>query len=155
MGEGIGIGRKPELVGGGLIRSMGGWSEVLALRRRGEKTASEERILGDSEFVERVLKEWDEVGRTNLRLNRVRMNLSLLAMQVCENWGATVEELMSGSRRQIISKAREEFAQIAVKGLGFSGAEVARYIGVTASCVTRIVAGRELPEEVRLRYQIA
>ena len=155
VGEGIGIGRKPELVGGGLIRSMGGWSEVLALRRRGEKTASDERILGDGEFVERVLKEWDEVGRTNLRLNRGRMNLSLLAKQVCEDWGATVEELRSGSRRQMISKVREEFAQVAVKGLGFSGAEVARYIGVSTSCVTRIAAGRELPEKVRLRYQIA
>ena len=44
--EGIKMERRPELVGGGLIRSMGGWSEVLALRRRGEKTASDERILG-------------------------------------------------------------------------------------------------------------
>ena len=152
--EGIKIGRKPELVGGGLIRSMGGWSEVLALRRRGEKTASDERILGDSGFVERVLEEWDGVGKVNLRLNRVRMNLSLLAQQACANWGATVEELRSGSRRQLILKVREEFAQVAVKGLGYSGAEVARYLGVTSSCVTRIVAGRELPEEVSLKYQI-
>jgi hypothetical protein len=44
--EGIEKGRRPELVGGGLIRSLGGWSEVLSLRRRGEKTASDERILG-------------------------------------------------------------------------------------------------------------
>jgi len=34
--EGIKMGRKPELVGGGLIRSMGGWSEVLALRKMGD-----------------------------------------------------------------------------------------------------------------------
>jgi REP element-mobilizing transposase RayT len=151
--DGIKVGRRPELVGGGLIRSMGGWSEVLALRRRGEKTASDERILGDGEFVERILEEWDEVGKANLRLNRVRMNLSLLAEQVCENWGATIEELRSGSRRHVISKAREEFVQVAVKKLGFSGAEVARYIGVAASCVTRIAAGRELAEEVRSKYQ--
>ena len=105
--------------------------------------------MGDGEFVERVLEEWDEIGKANLRLNRVRMNLSLLAQQVCEKWGATIEELRSGSRRHIISKARGEFAQEAVKKLGFSGAEVARYIGVTASCVTRIAAGRELTEEVR------
>jgi putative transposase len=151
--EGIKMGRRPELVGGGLIRSMGGWSEVLALRRRGEKTASDERILGDGEFVERVLEEWDEVGRANLRLTGVRRSLSLLAQQVCENWGVTLEELRSGSRRQVVLKAREEFSQMAVKGLGYSGAEVARYLGVTGSCVTRIVAERQLSEEVRLRYQ--
>jgi REP element-mobilizing transposase RayT len=43
--EGMEKGRRPELVGGGLIRSLGGWSEVLSLRRKGEKTASDDRIL--------------------------------------------------------------------------------------------------------------
>jgi AraC-like DNA-binding protein len=38
--------------------------------------------------------------------------------------------------------------------LGYSGAEVARYLGVTGSCVTRIVAERQLSEKVRLRYQV-
>ena len=48
---------------------------------------------------------------------------------------------------------REEFSQMAVKGLGYSGAEVARYLGVTGSCVTWIVAERQLTEDVRLKYQ--
>jgi len=147
--EGMKMGRRPELVGGGLIRSMGGWSGVLALRRRGEKTASDERILGDGEFVERVIGEWNEVGRANLRLTGVRKSLSLLAQRVCENLGVTVEELRSGSRRGVVLKAREEFAQVAVKELGYSGAEVARYLGVTGSCVTRIVAERQFSDKVR------
>ena len=46
MEEGLSLGRKPELVGGGLIRSLGGWSPVLALRKRGEKQAFDQRILG-------------------------------------------------------------------------------------------------------------
>lgn len=50
-------------------------------------------------------------------------------------------------------EAREEFPQMAVKGFGYSGAEVARYLGVTGSCVTRIVAERQLTEDVRLKYQ--
>ena len=48
--QGITLGRRPELVGGGLIRSLGGWAEVLALRGRGEKEVSDQRILGDGEF---------------------------------------------------------------------------------------------------------
>jgi hypothetical protein len=63
-----------------------------------------------------------------------------------------MEELRSGSRRQVILKVREEFAQVGVKGFGYSGAEVARYLGVTGSCVTRIVAEGKLSEEVRLKY---
>ena len=31
--KGIDQGRRPELVGGGLIRSMGGWSAIKAMRR--------------------------------------------------------------------------------------------------------------------------
>ena len=147
------MGRRPELVGGGLIRSAGGWSGVLALRRRGARPASDERILGDREFVERILEEWDEVEKVNLRLNKAQANLSLLAQQVCEHRGVPMEELRSGSRRQAVLKAREEFSQIAVKGLGYSGAEVARHLGVSGSCVTRIVAERNLSKEVRLRYQ--
>ena len=37
--NGIDAGRRPELVGGGLIRSLGGWAEVLALRSRGRKAS--------------------------------------------------------------------------------------------------------------------
>ena len=110
-------------------------------------------LLGDGEFVERVLEEWDEVGRANLRLTGDRRSLSLLAQGVCENWGVTMEELRSGSRRLIVMNAREEFSQIAVRESGYLGAEVARYLGVTSSCITRIVGKKQLSEEIRLRYQ--
>ncbi len=33
MREGVGLGTKPELTGGGLLRSHGGWSQVMAKRR--------------------------------------------------------------------------------------------------------------------------
>jgi hypothetical protein len=51
--------RKPELVGGGLIRSLGGWSEVLASRRRDEKQVVDRRILGDSDFVGQMISGLD------------------------------------------------------------------------------------------------
>jgi len=64
--EGMEKGRRPELVGGGLIRSMGGWSEVLSLRRRGEKTVSDDRILGSGEFIEQLLSEAEEKAKETL-----------------------------------------------------------------------------------------
>ena len=57
MTEGVSQGKRPDLVGGGLIRSIGGWSQVLSLRRRGIKIASDERILGKDKFVQRLLSE--------------------------------------------------------------------------------------------------
>ena len=46
-----------ELVGNGLILSLGGWSAVKALRRAGDRELSDDRILGSGEFVEQVIKE--------------------------------------------------------------------------------------------------
>ncbi len=53
--KGIAQGRRPELVGGGLIRSAGGWSAVKAMRRAKDHMKSDERILGDGEFAQSIL----------------------------------------------------------------------------------------------------
>ena len=144
--NGIDAGRRPELVGGGLIRSLGGWAEVLALRGRGERQIFDQRVLGDGEFVEQVLSEMDEQSKENLRVRRKGIDLSLLAKKVCNVDGVSVGELRSGSRRREIVNARGVFSWLAVRELGYSGAEVARFLGVTTSCVTRAVLSGEEPK---------
>jgi hypothetical protein len=37
------------------------------------------------------------------------------------------------------------FCQVAVQGLGYAGAAVARFLGVTTSSVNRLAASAELP----------
>jgi REP element-mobilizing transposase RayT len=54
---GIRMGARPDLVGGGLKRSVGGFAEVASLRRRGEPLLSDERILGSGTFVRSILSE--------------------------------------------------------------------------------------------------
>jgi hypothetical protein len=60
VSEGVGQGRRPELVGGGLLRSVGGWQGLKEMRDSGERVRGDERILGGSEFVDRVLRESKE-----------------------------------------------------------------------------------------------
>jgi hypothetical protein len=55
-------------------------------------------------------------------------------------------ELRSGSRRREVTRARGSISWIAVRELGYSGADVARYLGVTNSCVTRFVASGQKPD---------
>ncbi len=57
----------PRFSGGGLVRSLGGWSQVLATRRKGQLEESDERILGSGAFVSAVLRETEE--RHILQLN--------------------------------------------------------------------------------------
>ena len=118
----------------------------MALRRSGNKETSDQRIMGDGDFLGQLLEEMDDIGRENLRLTTRRMDLAALAEKVCEVHGINFGELRSGSRRDEIVEARRVFSFLAVKELGYSGAAVARYLGVTNSCVTRAVSAEEAPE---------
>ena len=143
--EGAGQGHRPELVGGGLIRSLGGWSEVLALRRKSQKVAYDQRILGDSEFVQDVTGGIEDKVKESLRLSGRRIDIKDLAGRVCRHYQISPGELCSGSRRQNVVRARAVLSWLGVRELGYSGADVARYLGVTNSCVTRIVASDTKP----------
>jgi len=144
--KGVCLGRRPELVGGGLVRSLGGWSEVLALRSRGEKERSDQRILGDSEFVQDVISGLDDLVKKNLRLSGQRKDISALAQQICKKHNISLNELRSGSRRRDAVQARGAIPWIAVRESGYSGADVARFLGVTNSCVTRFVVSGQKPD---------
>ena len=101
MEQGISPGRKPELVGGGLIRSLGGWSQVLSVRRRGMKAASDERILGSGEFVEGLLSEVEKREKESLRLERKVVGLPVLMRRLVAGEGLEEAEVRSGDRRGI------------------------------------------------------
>ena len=60
VAQGVKHGRRPDLVGGGLLRSIGGWAELKEFRDLGIRIKGDERLLGWSDFVERVLKQADE-----------------------------------------------------------------------------------------------
>ena len=46
FGKEVEEGRNPTLTGGGIIRSQGGWSQVVAMRGRSRKEEYDERIPG-------------------------------------------------------------------------------------------------------------
>ena len=54
--KGILEGKRPDLTGGGLLRSISGWKVLKGLRKAGIRVKGDERILGDSDFTENVLK---------------------------------------------------------------------------------------------------
>ena len=144
--EGVGRGRRPELVGGGLIRSLGGWGEVLSVRRKGNKVSSDQRILGSGEFVEDLLSEVDEREKETLRLSARVGDLGKVAEEIKRGEGLRESELRSGRRQRKVSRGRRLFCQLAVGKRGYPGAEVARFLGVTTSAVIRAAYSEELPE---------
>jgi len=52
----------------------------------------------------------------------------------------------SGGRGREVIRVRRIFCQLAVRRMGYSGTEVARYLGVTTSAVNRLAALEESRE---------
>jgi REP element-mobilizing transposase RayT len=144
--EGLAQGRRDDLKGGGLVRSSGGWSQVLSLRSREDKIASDERILGSSEFVQSIISEASEKEKDGLRLALKKHGLSSIAKMISAREGIEETALRSGNKRMEVVKSRKIFCQLAVKKLGCSGAEVARYLGITTSAVNRMASAEDLPK---------
>jgi putative transposase len=139
LADGITQGRRPELVGGGLVRSMGGWSEVRTMRASREKVLTDERILGTGDFVENVLKEAEGKMRHSfssfLRAKQVQQFIT----QSCMRAGISVEELQNGSRRENVSAVRCDLAIRLVREFGLAMAEAARQLGVSTPAISHIL----------------
>lgn len=132
-------GKRPDLVGGGLIRSLGGWSQVVSSRISGQKEKADERILGSGEFVERILNETDELVKHYLPIHeKVKDSKDYISIQ-CKKENITIKELKSGSRRANIVQIRGKIAKHLVKQIGISIAETARQLGVSTSAVSKMI----------------
>ncbi len=137
--KGIDQGRRPELVGGGLIRSLGGWSAVKAMRRSGDRELSDDRILGSGEFVEQMIKEAEARIKYQLPVKEHHQKIEEFITKLCKNEKVSIEELRSGSRRKEVSGIRAQIAIGLVKKHGVALAEVARRVGVSTSAVSKII----------------
>lgn len=147
MEEGKDRGRRPELVGGGLIRSLGNWSQVLSLRGRREKIERDPRILGREDFVTGILRETDKKLRRQLRLGERKALIDQVIKKMCKEEGVEEQELRSGGQRREISKVRAKVSYHLSHNLGIPMAEIARHLGVCTSAVTKAILNLELQNE--------
>lgn len=130
---GLDQGRRVELTGGGLIRSLGGWSEVKGLRRKGQaRVMSDERILGDSDFVDTVLSQADERYERRYELKRRGYDLARIAKRVAEIYRMERDEIFSKGKQQRKVKAKSLLCFWAVREVGMSLREVAARLEMSA-----------------------
>ncbi|MCK5011424.1 MAG: transposase [Deltaproteobacteria bacterium] len=140
--EGISLGKRPDLVGGGLVRSLGGWSEVMSLRSHKQQVLTDERVLGAGDFVENILKEADERLNYQLTAKKRRQKMQEMIEEICEEKGINIKELHMGSRRGSIPQVRADIAYQLINELGIPLAEIARQLGVSTSAITKSLQRR-------------
>ncbi len=131
--------RPVDLEGGGLKRSLGCWESRPQLKRSRERWAADERILGDSDFVNRMLVEI-EAREPSL----VRVHAADVVPQLCTlvgtQFGIGAPVVMSRSCLPAAVAARAIVSWLAVARLGAIPAQVARALGVSVPSVLRGVS---------------
>jgi REP element-mobilizing transposase RayT len=137
LAAGLPQGRRPELQGGGLLRSLGGWAAVAALRRGREHYLADERVLGSSEFVETLRQEAERTERQRLRLRARAPALPPLLRQVAAAARLSPAALTGGGRARALARARDGLAYLWVEVLGHSGQALARALALHPVSVYR------------------
>jgi len=128
----IALGKRPELTGGGLVRSSGGWRELKSLRKSGIHLKGDERILGDSDFVESVLER-------RYRFQVQGYNFDEVVSRVAGLFEMKPGGILRSGRQPERVRARSLVCYWAVKELGMNGSTVAKLLGIIQSSVSRAV----------------
>jgi hypothetical protein len=132
---GLDQGHKEGLTGGGLIRSLGGWTEAREALKSGVHIMSDERILGDSEFVDSVISQSDEHYERRHRLKRHGYDLDRIAERVSEVLGVNRDDVFSKGRQDKKVKARSLLCFWASRELGLSHTALAKRLEMSVANV--------------------
>jgi hypothetical protein len=143
VAKGVSSGRRPELTGGGLVRSTGGWSALKALRSKALRIMGDERILGSGEFVELVLKQANEDYERKTLAREKGFNLDFIISKVSDNFDVKPEFIKNTGKQRKVSRARSIVCFLAADKLGISGRQVARKLNLSPSAVSKaLIRGR-------------
>jgi putative transposase len=151
VSQGIEKGRRPDLVGGGLIRSLGGWSEARKRGKREKRLKGDERILGDSQFVLDTLKEASERFERRFELRARGYDLDALAERVGRIFGMEPGDLYSPGKYRRLIKPRSVYCYWAVRELGETATALAIRLRLTQAGVSKsVLRGEKIVKDMNL-----
>jgi putative transposase len=153
--QGIEAGRRPDLVGGGLIRSIGGWKAARTLVKGGMRVKGDERILGDRDFVLNVLSKCKEQYERSYRIAAKGVDFDTLVNHVAEIFDLSREELLAPGRYPLRVKARSLLFYWAVRELGMTATQLAKATGMTQPAVSMSVKrGEQIARDKNLNIEM-
>jgi REP element-mobilizing transposase RayT len=129
-------GRRPDLVGGGLVRSAGGWSALKALRRIGAYRKGDERILGDSDFVKRVLAQAKEDFERKHQLQSEGFSFEHVVHRVAGLLDLTAKQVLAGGKYKERVAARSLLCYWATTELAISQVELSQKLKISQPAVS-------------------
>jgi REP element-mobilizing transposase RayT len=134
--KGIAQGKRPDLIGGGLLRSQGGWSGVKSMIKAGEYQKGDERILGDGSFVTEVLSHAEEALKNRYRMKAEGFDLEKLIQRVAELTQLTKDQILDRARDKRRTDARSMLIYWATDQLGITQTQLAEKLNLTQSAIS-------------------
>jgi len=104
----------------------------------------DERVLGSSKFVERVIQEADEKVKPQVYGAELKLKIQKAVEKICKREGINRLELQTGSRRAKTSRVRQQIAVHLLKEFGIPLAEIGRQVGITTSSVSKMLSRKGL-----------
>jgi len=129
--KGIGQGKRTDLTGGGLVRSAGGWAAVKAFRAAKIFEKSDERILGNGDFVETVLAAANEAVEKKYDLQSRGFTVDRVAARVAEVLRVKKEDVWAAGRHREIVRARSLLCYWAVRELGITMTSLSQLLNIS------------------------
>ena len=151
--KGILDGKRPDLTGGGLLRSTGGWAVLKGLRKVGIRVKGDERILGDSDFVENVLKSAEEELEQKYDLKARGYDFDRVAQRVAEVMKIEKGQVTAFGKSPQTVKARSLLCFWAHRKLGMTTIEIGKRLNISQSAVSRSsMRGQQI--EIENRFEL-
>ena len=135
--KGISKGKRPDLIGGGLVRSAGGWEALKGLRRIKAYMKGDERILGDGDFVESVLKSCQDEFNRKYALKKNGYDFDAVLDRVSELLSIDRTEVLLPGRQPHRVIARSMVCYWASRELGMSMVELAKLLKISEPTVSQ------------------
>jgi len=151
--KGIAICKREDLIGGGLIRSHGGWASVKAMRRAKIFEKADERILGDGNFVKNVLAAAEEKMKRSYAIQARGVNLESLAERVAEIFDMQASELWIPGKHRWRVRAKSVLCYWANRELEVSMSELSRRMNVSVMTISNAVQrGEKIVKELNISF---
>jgi hypothetical protein len=148
--KGIALGQRHELVGGGLLRSSGGWTGLRDFRKFGIRVKGDERILGDSDFVETVLKTAGEALAEKYDLKVRGYDFDRLVARVAEVLRLSPDQVTALGKSPQTVEARALLCFWAQRKLAMSTIEIGRRLRISQPAASRLSKrGEKIEKEHR------
>ena len=135
--KGISAGNRPDLVGGGLVRSVGGWQILKEMRNKRAHMKGDERILGDNDFVRTVLQSCHDEFEQKYLLKSKGYDFDAVVDRVAAVLGINKADVLAAGRQPVRVKARCLLCFWASRKLGMTMVDLSKRLSISPSTVSQ------------------